>query len=85
MLDDLLVHDVVHELESLHGLLLRDADELLLQGHGAEAVVEEEQPLLGVHPQEGGHVLVVGEGGTETHQADVFLRGFNVANGPGSK
>ena len=47
MLNDLLVHNVVHELEPLHRLLLCYADELLLQGHGAETVVEEKQPFFG--------------------------------------
>ena len=82
MLNDLLVHNVIHELEPLHRFLLCDADELLLQGHRSETVVEEKQPFFGIDSQERGHILVVGESGTQTHQADVFLRGFNVANSP---
>jgi hypothetical protein len=46
---DLLVADFVHEGEAANGLLLRDADVLLLQGHGPKGVVEEEEPGRGVH------------------------------------
>lgn len=59
----LLVADLVHELEALDGLLFGHADVLLLQRHGAIGVVEVEEPLLGVHVQERGHVLIVGQGG----------------------
>ena len=48
----LLVHDLIHKLESLQSLLLRDADVLLLQRHGTEAVVEEEEPLVWSHTHE---------------------------------
>ena len=82
MFNDLLIHNVIHELESLHGFLLRDADELLLQRYWSETVVEEKQPLLGINSQESRHIFVVGESGTQTHQTDILLRGFNVANSP---
>ena len=81
MLHDFLVHDFVHDLEPLDGLLLGDADELLLQGDGAEAVVEEVEPLGGVDAEEGGHVLVVREGGAEAHQPHILLGGLDVPDG----
>ena len=37
VLHDLLIDDLIHDLEALDGLLLRDAHVGLLQGHGAEA------------------------------------------------
>ncbi len=72
-----------NHLEPLHSLLLGDANIGLLQGDGPEAVVKEEEPLGGVHPEEGGHILVVGEGGRETHQADELLCGLDLTDGPG--
>ena len=70
-------------LEPLHGLLLSDPDVGLLQGDGPEAVVEEEQPLGGVDPQEGGHVLVVGQRGRQSHQPDHVLGCLDLADGAG--
>ena len=81
MLHHFLVHDFIHDLEPFDGLLLGDADELLLQGDRAEAVVKEVEPLGGVDAEEGGHVLVVREGGTEAHQPHVLLGGLDVPDG----
>ena len=78
----LLVHDLIHKLESLQSLLLRDADVLLLQRHGTEAVVEKEEPLVGPHPHESRHVLVVWKRGAQANQSHVFLRGLNITDGP---
>lgn len=49
---NLLVADLVHELETLQGLLHADADVLLVQGAGAVRVVEEKQALGVVQPAE---------------------------------
>lgn len=68
-------------LESLQCLLLRDPDIGLLQRHGTEAAIKEEEALCRVYPEEGGHILVVGKGGGETHQTHHFLRGLDLANG----
>ena len=70
-------------LEPLESLLLRDAHVCLLQRHRAEAVVKEEEALGKVHPQEGGHILVVGQGGRETDQSHHLLRSLNLPNGAG--
>lgn len=40
MLHDLLIDDLIHDLEALDGLLLRDTNVGLLQGHGAETAGE---------------------------------------------
>jgi len=59
LFDDLLINNLIHHLETFHCLLLRDANELLFKGHWPEAVVEEEQTLGRINPEESGHVLVV--------------------------
>ena len=79
-LDHLLVRDLVHELVLRHGLLGRDADELLLERHRAVAVVERKE-ILGLDAQEGRHVLVVGQRGREAHQAHHLLRRLDLAHG----
>ena len=70
---------------SLHWLLLSDANELLLQRHRPEAVVEVEEASLLVHPQEGCHVLIVGQGGRETNQPHLLLSRLNVPDGTSHK
>ena len=61
----LLVADLIHELEALQGLLDGDAHVLLRQGDGPVGGVKVEQAHFLLHPQEGGHVLIVGQGGAE--------------------
>ena len=46
-----------------------------------EGVVEVEQPLLGLDPQERSHVLKVGQRGRQAHQADHLLGGLRGARG----
>jgi len=75
---DLLVHDLVHDLESFDGFLFRDADKLLLQGNRAETVVEEEEALRGFDAEERGDVFVVGQRSTEAYKSDIFLGCLNV-------
>ena len=60
---DLFVADLVHELEALQGLLDADANVLLRQGAGPEAVVEVKEALVRLHTQEGRHILVIGKRG----------------------
>ena len=59
VLEHLLVADLVHDLEPLKGFLHGDADELLLQGARAEAVVKHEQALGRVDAEERSDVLKV--------------------------
>ena len=77
----LLVHELVHDLEALDGLLLGDADVLLLERHGPVRVVEVEEAAREVDAQEQRHVLVVGQGGGEADEAHVLLGGLHVAQG----
>mmetsp|Transcript_4373 Transcript_4373/g.8482 ORF Transcript_4373/g.8482 Transcript_4373/m.8482 type:complete len:342 (+) Transcript_4373:3671-4696(+) len=60
LLNNLLVAHLVLDAESLQRPLLGDSDVLLLKRHRSVAVVEEEEPLVRVYAQEGGHVPVVG-------------------------
>lgn len=46
-------------------------------------VVEVEEALSWVDTQKGGHIFIIGEGGTEANQSDVLLGHLNVSNGPG--
>ena len=78
----LLVNDLVHNLEPLNGLLFRDADVLLLERHGTEAVVEVEESLVVLDAQEGGNVLVVGQSGGETDETNVLLRRLDGTDRP---
>ena len=80
MLQHLLVDNLVHDLEPLDGLLLCDTDKLLLQGHGPETVVKEEETLGGLHPQEGSNILVVGQCGREPDKPHVFLGRLDVSD-----
>jgi hypothetical protein len=57
-------------------------NELLLEGHRAEAVVKVEEARLGIDPEEGGHVLVVGQRRGQTDQTHLLLGRLNV---PSSK
>lgn len=81
MIHDLFVYNFIHQLESFDGFLLGDADVLLFERHWAETVVEEEETVLWLDPEERGDILVVGQSGTEADQSDVLLRGLNVADG----
>mmetsp|Transcript_97903 Transcript_97903/g.274102 ORF Transcript_97903/g.274102 Transcript_97903/m.274102 type:complete len:343 (+) Transcript_97903:4089-5117(+) len=79
---ELLVADLVHGVEALDGLLVRDADVGLLQRAGPVLVAKIEEPPLGVDAQEDGHVLVVRQRGREAHEADVLLRGLDLPDRP---
>lgn len=46
-------------------------------------VIKIEQAFGWVHSQEGSHVLVVGEGGTQANEPHVLLSHLDVANGSG--
>ena len=46
-------------------------------------VVEVEEALGRVHTQKGGHIFIVGEGGTKTDESDILLGHLNVPDGPG--
>lgn len=81
MLHHFFVHNLVHDLKPLDSFLFCDSDELLLQRHWAEAVVEEVESLGGVYAEEGSHILIVGECGTEPHQSYIFLGGLYVSDG----
>ena len=59
----LFVANLVHELEALQRLLDANANVLLRQGAGPEAVVKVEEALVRLHTQEGCHILVVGKSG----------------------
>lgn len=48
-----------------------------------EGVVKVEQPLLGLDPQEGGHVLKVGQRGRQAHQPHHLLGGLRQEEGCG--
>ena len=58
----LFVADLIHQLETLQGLLDADSNVLLCQGAGPEAVVKVEKALVRLHTQKGCHILIVGEG-----------------------
>lgn len=45
-------------------------------------VVEVEEALGRVDAQEGGHILIVGEGGTKPDEPDILLGHLNVSDGP---
>ena len=77
-----LVHNIIHDLESLDSFLLRYSDELLFEGDWSEAVVEEVQALGRVHSEEGGYVLIVRQRGTEAHQPHILLGCLYVADCP---
>ena len=61
VVSDLGIADLVHELEPLQRLLDGHADVLLSQGAGPEAVVEVEEAHIVLHPQKGGHIIIVGQ------------------------
>lgn len=73
MLHNLFIDDFIHDLEPLDRLLLRDSNELLLQWHGTEAVVKEEESLRGLYTQECGYIFVVRQGGTQPYQPNILL------------
>ena len=60
---DLLIADLIHDLETLQGLLHIDTDVLLSQRAGPEAVVEVEQAFVVLDPQESSDIVKVGQGG----------------------
>ncbi len=70
-------------LKPLHGFLLRKANIGLVQGDRPEAVIEEEESLGGVDPEEGRHILVVGQGGRDTDQLHQLLGGLDLMDGSG--
>lgn len=70
----LLVADFVHELKALQWLFDHHSDVLLRQWAGAVGVVKVKEALVGGHPQEGCHVLKVGQRGGEANKADHLLR-----------
>eukprot|EP00123_Amoebidium_parasiticum_P015485 comp22998_c0_seq1/m.36625 comp22998_c0_seq1/g.36625 ORF comp22998_c0_seq1/g.36625 comp22998_c0_seq1/m.36625 type:complete len:337 (+) comp22998_c0_seq1:3951-4961(+) len=72
----LLVNDLIGYLEPLERLLLRNADIGLVEGHGSEAVVKVEEALVWLHAQERGHILVVGQRGTQTNKTGKLLCGL---------
>lgn len=82
MVHDLFVDNLVHELKPFDGLLLCDANVLLLQGHRPETVVEKEESILRFHSQEGRNVLVVRQGSAEADEADIFLWRLYVTDSP---
>ncbi|KAK1857247.1 hypothetical protein CCHR01_00028 [Colletotrichum chrysophilum] len=77
---DLFEGDLVQVLLGLlrAGLAL-DADEVLLQRHGAEGGVKVKETLVPVDLEEVGHINVVGERGTQTDDADQRLGAFHLA------
>eukprot|EP00959_Pyramimonas_sp_CCMP1952_P161723 3381661-Pyramimonas_sp.AAC.1 len=70
----LVVADLVHEGEALDEVGLAHADVGLREGHRAVGCVEVEQAGGLAHAQKLGNVLVVGQGGTQAHDADHVLR-----------
>mmetsp|Transcript_13222 Transcript_13222/g.28965 ORF Transcript_13222/g.28965 Transcript_13222/m.28965 type:complete len:200 (-) Transcript_13222:398-997(-) len=72
------VGQLVHHVVALHALLLSHPQEGLVQGDGAVLGSEEEQSGPRVHVQEGAYVLVVGQGGGQTHDAHQLLRTLHV-------
>ena len=62
---DFVIDDFVHELQALDGLLLGNADVLLLQRYWAETVVKIEETLAWIYAEECRDILVIGQGGTE--------------------
>ena len=74
----LFIDNFIHRLESFQGLLLRDTNVLLLEWHGTETVVKEEQSFGRIHTQEAGNILVVGQCGAEANEANIFLRRLDV-------
>mmetsp|Transcript_40327 Transcript_40327/g.94748 ORF Transcript_40327/g.94748 Transcript_40327/m.94748 type:complete len:681 (-) Transcript_40327:488-2530(-) len=82
---DLVVGDLVHELEALERLLLRDADVLLLERHGAVRVVEVEQTRLRLDPEQRRHVLVVGQRCAEPDKPHELLRRLDLSDRAGDE
>ena len=70
-------------LKSLPSFLLCDSHIGLLQRHRTETIIEEEETLGRIHPQESGYIIVVRESGRETDEAHHFLSGFNLTDGAG--
>mmetsp|Transcript_113777 Transcript_113777/g.326944 ORF Transcript_113777/g.326944 Transcript_113777/m.326944 type:complete len:647 (+) Transcript_113777:4106-6046(+) len=83
VLHELLVADLVHCVEALDRLLVRDADVCLLQGAWAVLVAEVEQALLRVHAEENGDILVVRQGGGQPNQSNVLLRRLDLSDRTG--
>mmetsp|Transcript_12800 Transcript_12800/g.34382 ORF Transcript_12800/g.34382 Transcript_12800/m.34382 type:complete len:338 (-) Transcript_12800:910-1923(-) len=83
VLHQLFVADLVHGVETLDRLLVRNADVRLLQWAWAVLVPVVEQALIGIDAQENRNVLVIRKRRREPHEADVFLRGFDLPDGPG--
>mmetsp|Transcript_57678 Transcript_57678/g.103595 ORF Transcript_57678/g.103595 Transcript_57678/m.103595 type:complete len:297 (+) Transcript_57678:4096-4986(+) len=81
ILHQLLIAHLVHGVEALDGLLVRNADVRLLEWHWAVLVAKVEEALLRIHPEEDGDILVVGQRGRETDQTDVLLGGLDLADG----
>mmetsp|Transcript_8053 Transcript_8053/g.30236 ORF Transcript_8053/g.30236 Transcript_8053/m.30236 type:complete len:1031 (+) Transcript_8053:3808-6900(+) len=77
----LLEANLVHELEALQRLLLGDADVLLLQRNGTEAVVEEEQAGALVRTEEGGDVPVVWKRGRQPDDPHTLLGELRLPQG----
>ena len=78
----LLVADLVHQLEPLERLLLGDADVLLLQRHGPEAVVEEEHARGRVDAEQLRHVRKVGQRRRQAHEPHGVARRLDLADRP---
>ena len=78
----LLVADLVHQLEPLERLLLGDADVLLLQRHGPEAVVEEEHARGRLDAEQLRHVREVGQRRRQAHEPHGVARRLDLADRP---
>ena len=85
MLHHFVIDDLVHHLEPLDSLLLRDANVLLLQRNWSERIVEEEEAAVKVDTEKPGNVAVVWQSCRQCHQAHVFLCRLNVTDCPGNK
>ena len=72
---------LIHDLEALQGLAHRDADVLLRERARAVRVVKVEEAGVGADAQEGGDVLVVGQGGGKADDAHQLLGGLDLAHG----
>lgn len=75
-----LIDNIIHDLESLHSLLLSDSNKLLLQWYRTETVVKEEETLSGVNSQESGDIIKVGQRGAQSNQSHVLLCRLYVSN-----
>jgi hypothetical protein len=79
---DLIIKDIVHDHEFLNSFLFSDSYELLIKRDWPISIVKVEESFVKVYSTEESDILVIREGGTQSHYSDILLSLFLLSQGP---